>query len=137
MITHYITFLLIQSINQQHFLLYITLQKKFDIHHLIGSPTLYLTLAVGVAIECPRQRYSGIHVFETTELAISVSCEENFQESDCSQFVPGFTGEQCQTTSSYNIGVILGVIFAIIILIAIMAMVVVVVVVQLRWRLMF
>ena len=40
------------------------------------------------------------------DLAVSVSCTENFQGSDCTQCVPGFTGPVClQVDDCFNLGV--------------------------------
>ena len=49
-----------------------------------------------VGMESPRKWYSGVFNFSTVELAINVSCDTNFQGSDCSQCVSGFTGPDCQ-----------------------------------------
>ena len=58
-----------------------------------------------MGVESSRQLYSGIHGFATTELAINVSCAENFQGSDCSVCVHGFTGTDCQTDIDDCVGV--------------------------------
>ena len=42
------------------------------------------------------QVHSGMYEYISMELVITVTCIENFQGSDCSQCVPGFTGLDCQ-----------------------------------------
>ena len=65
-------------------------------HDLVDRFLINLNPPVGG--EATERSYSGIHGFATTDLAINVSCGGNFQGSDCSQCVPGFTGPDCRQT---------------------------------------
>ena len=58
-----------------------------------------------VGEESAKQVHSGMYGFVSMKLVIVVTCIENFQGSDCSQCVPGFTGELCQTNISKCVGV--------------------------------
>ena len=48
-----------------------------------------------VGEESATQVYSGMYEFVSMELMIAVICIENFQGSDCSQCVPGFSSPDC------------------------------------------
>ena len=45
-----------------------------------------------------RQNHTGVHMFVTMDLTITVVCAETFQGSDCTQCVPGLTGPDCNET---------------------------------------
>ena len=49
-----------------------------------------------VGEESTTRVHSGMNKFVSMELVITVSCAENFQGSNCSQCVPGFTDLDCQ-----------------------------------------
>ena len=66
--------------------------------------TLLIDHNGSVGEESASRVHSGMHGFASMELVISVTCIENFQGSDCSQCIPGFTGPDCQPID-YCVGV--------------------------------
>ena len=48
-----------------------------------------------VGEELPRQNHTGQYQYVTMDLTITVLCAQNFQGSDCTQCVSGFTGPNC------------------------------------------
>lgn len=55
---------------------------------------LLVTYNQRIGEQLPRQNHTG-RGFVTMDLSITAFCAQNFEGSNCSQCVPGFTGPEC------------------------------------------
>ena len=65
---------------------------------------LLIDHSLPIGEESMRQNYSGIFNFLTMDLSVKAVCAENFTGADCTQCVPGYTGELCDTKIEYPSG---------------------------------